>query len=540
MANLSNKIDKLTELQQKIEVKKALAIDEAIKSTSPSAIIKAQNELGKLEQSRASKKKSYIIDPLDFNMNFGYKDKPFSLSYNTLRRMSKTPIINAIIKTRKNQIADFAEPQADRYSTGFIIRKKRQLGEPERDNTPEEWARIEEIQTILMNCGVNDSWNNDDFETFIRKIVDDSLTYDQMTFEVVRDRRGGLYEFFATDAASYRLADSYDDDEYKGEEREMIDGHYPSFVQIYQGNIKADFYPWELCFGIRNPSTALHTIGYGISELEELTTTVTAMLWADEYNKRFFSQGSAPKGLLRVKGNVNEKQLQAFRQEWLSMISGVQQSWKTPIVDADIDWIDLQKSNRDMEYNAWTEYLIKLSCAIYAIDPNEIGFNISTTPGTKSLFESNNEGQLKHSKDKGLYPLLKFIQRKINKYIVSQIDPNYEFHFVGLNGLTIQEELELEIKKLSNFQTVNEIRKKFALDPVEHGDIILNPTYAQQVMMAQNQMGGGDEMGMEGMFGGEGDEEGGDDNPFLNWDMDSDDDADNPFLKAFKNNLKDR
>ena len=311
----------------------------------------------------------------------------------------------------------------------------------------------------------------------------------------------------------------------------MKNGHYPSFVQIYQGNIKADFYPWELCFGIRNPSTSLHSIGYGISELEELVTTVTSMLWADEYNKRFFSQGSAPKGLLRVKGNVNEKQLQAFRQEWLSMISGVQQSWKTPIVDADIDWIDLQKNNRDMEYSAWSEYLIKLSCAIYAIDPNEIGFNISTTPGTKSLFESNNEGQLKHSKDKGLYPLLKFIQRKINKYIVSQIDPNYEFQFVGLNGMTIQEELDVEIKKLSNFQTVNEIRKKYSLEPVEGGDLILNPTFAQQKMMEMNQAQMGGEMGEEMGMG-----ESEDENPFLNWDSD-DDDEENPFLKSFKNNI---
>lgn len=535
MGNTSRKLDGLALIEQKLSIKKGLLIDEAMKGNSPSAIIKAQRFLQEEQARRDGKKKSYILDPLEFNQNFGYKDKPFSLSYITLRRMAKTPIINAIIKTRKNQIADFAEPQADRYSTGFVIRKKRRLGEPERDNTLEEWRRIEEIQNIILNCGVQDSWNNDDFETFIRKVVDDSLTYDQMTFEVVNDRRGQLYEFFATDASTYRIADSYDDDEYEGAEREMINGHYPSFVQIYQGNVKADFYPWELCFGVRNPSTALHSVGYGISELEELVTTVTSMLWADEYNKRFFSQGSAPKGLLRVKGQVNEKQLQAFRQEWLSMVSGVQQSWKTPIVDADIDWIDLQKSNRDMEYNAWLEYLIKLSCAIYAIDPNEIGFNISTTPGTKSLFESNNEGQLKHSKDKGLYPLLKFIQRKLNKYIINRIDPNYEFCFVGLNGMTIQEELDVEIKKLSNFQTVNEIRKKYSLDPVENGDIILNPTYTQQLnMQMQQQQGMGGEMGaMDG--------EGGDDsNPFLNWDMDSEDENDNPFLKAFNNNLENR
>ena len=42
--------------------------------------------------------------------------------------MSKTPIVNSIIKTRKNQVADFAEPQEDKYSNGFVVRKKKKMG----------------------------------------------------------------------------------------------------------------------------------------------------------------------------------------------------------------------------------------------------------------------------------------------------------------------------------------------------------------------------------------------------------------------------
>lgn len=524
----SNKLSQLELLQNKLDIKKSLLVQKAMHSSSPNDILSAQRVLENIEERKEGNKKSFVIDPLDFQNSFGYKDKPFSLSYNTLKSMSKTPIINAILKTRKNQIADFAEPQADRYSTGFVIRKKKRLGEKDKENTVEEWRRIEEITEIVLNCGVNNSWEGDDFESFIRKIVDDSLTYDQMTFEVVRDRRGKIFEYFATDASTFRVSNSYDDDEYDKGDKKQIKGYYPSFVQIYQGNIRSEFYPWELCFGIRNPSTSLYNSGYGVSELEELVTTVTSMLWAEDYNRKFFSQGSAPKGLLRVKGNVNEKQLKAFRQEWLSMVTGVQQSWKTPIVDADIDWIDLQKNNRDMEYSSWSEYLIKISCAVFAIDPNEIGFNISSGQGSAPTFEGNNEQKIKHSKDKGLYPLLKFIQRKLNKFIVSQIDPDYEFHFVGLNGLTIQEELDVEIKKLSNFQTVNEIRSKYGLAPIASGDLILNPTYAQQLAMqaqqAANEMGGQQEQQSD------------DENPFTSFSEDTDSDE-NPFVKSFLSNL---
>jgi len=528
MSKVAQDLEKIELLQQKLGVKKGILLQKALSSTSPNDILKAQKVLEGVENREQSSKKSFILDPLDFNQAFGYKDKPFMMSYQTLKNMSKSPIINAIIKTRKNQIADFAEPQSDRYSTGFVIRKKQKFGQKQTEQAIEELNKIEEITEFILNCGVNENWENDDFETFIRKIVEDSLVYDQMTFEVVRDLKGKPYEFFATDASTYRVADSYNDDEYVGRERQQIKGYFPSYVQVYQGQIKNEFYPWELCFGIRNPSTSIYNVGYGVSELEELVTTITSMLWAEEYNRKFFSQGSAPKGLLKIKsGQVSEKQLSAFRQEWNAMIQGVSNSWKTPVVEGDIDWIDLQKNNRDMEYNQWMEFLIKISCAVYNIDPNEIGFNINSG-NSKEIFESNNEGKLKHSKDKGLYPLLKFIQRKINKYIVNQLDPNYEFLFVGLNGMTLQEELEMDIKKSSSLYTVNEIRKSRGDDKIDGGDIILNPTFTQSKMMAEQAAQQGD------MGSGEDDF---DINPFLMDDEDVEED-DNPFLKSFLNNIK--
>jgi hypothetical protein len=234
---------------------------------------------------------------------------------------------------------------------------------------------------------------------------------------------------------------------------------------------------------------------------------------------------------LRIKGQVNEKELSAFRQQWNGMIQGVQNAWKTPIVDADIDWIDLQKNNRDMEYNAWLEFLIKIACAIYSIDPNEIGFNINNSTGSSAMFEGGGESKLKNSKDKGLYPILKFLQRKLNKYIVSQLNDDYELLFCGLNGTTIEEELDMEIKKLTNFQTIDETRAVYNMSKIEGGDIILNPTYTQTKMMKAQQE---QQAQQQGQMGGEEDV-----NPFLSYDEDEDEGgSENPFMKAFINNLE--
>lgn len=514
--NYAKQLKTVDYAQRKLELKRMNIIEKAAKSDNPEDLIAAADAVTKIQKAtKTAPAKAFFIDPLDFNANLGYKDKAYSLTYTTLKRMAGTPIINAIIKTRKNQIADFAEPQANRYSTGFVIRKKAINGESQMDEKDKKTANA--LTDFIVNCGSKNSWTNDDFDVFIRKIVDDSLTYDQMTFECIRNRKGTLERFIATDASTFRIADTAFQEDYKNSffdkqgadiwhrssvvTREEVNGYLPQYVQIYQNAVVNDFYPWELCFGVRNPSTSIYANGYGVSELEELINVVTAMLWGDEYNRRFFSQGSAPKGLLRVKGGMSESALQQFKQQWQAMISGVMNSWKTPVVEADVDWIDLQRSNRDMEYSSWMEYLIKLTCAIYSIDPSEIGWDISRSAGNGGLFEKSEAERIQNSKDKGLYPILKFIQRKINKYIIEPLNPEFEFVFMGLNGMTISQELELDLKKLGAFQTINEIREKWDLTPLEeNGDIIENSIYYQainaqqqremQQQMQQQQMGG--------------------------------------------------
>lgn len=516
MSSYAKQLDAISLAEAKLKAKKFRTLEKALRSESPDDMVRASQVLQQIQPKVDQNTKSFFIDPLEFNANLGYKDKPFSLTYVTLKRMSKTPIINSIIKTRKNQVADFAEPQENKYSTGFVIRKKPKGGvEQKMDNKDKKIAFA--ITDFILKGGNTSQWGYDDFDTFIRKIVEDSLVYDQMTFECVRNRRGQLESFIATDAATFRMADSFFDKDYdnvffqrhganvwkdRSDFGPKVHGYYPAYVQVYQNMKVNEFYPWELCFGIRNPSTSIWANGYGCSELEELINVVTSMLWSDEYNRRFFSQGSAPKGFFRVKGTNNEAALQQFKQQWQSMITGVMQSWKTPVIEADVDWIDLQKNNRDMEYSSWIEYLIKIACAVYSIDPSEIGWDISRSNGNGGLFEGSQEQRLKHSKDKGLYPLLKFLQRKLNKYIVEQINPDFELVFVGLNGLTIEEELKMDIDKVNSFMTVNEAREKYEMKPLEGGDAPNNSAFLQnknaQAMAQQQAAMGGATNGEEG------------------------------------------
>jgi hypothetical protein len=528
---IHKQLESLEKVEQQLGVRKNILLNKAIVSTHPTDIIKASSIIDNVQKRDHSQKKSYIIDPYSFNNSFGYKDKPYAMSYEMLKKTSfMVPIVRAIIGTRADQIASFCEPQSDKYSTGFIVRKK----QPFYTTTPlqqtkEEIKKSIEITDFILNCGTNNSFESDDFDGFMRKIVNDSLTYDQMTFEVINDRRGKPHEFVAVDASTIRIADSYDDDNYRKNDRDKILGYYPSFCQIQDGNVSADFYPWEMCFGVRNPVTNIYSNGYGVSEIEILINTITSMLWSDEYNRKFFSQGSAPKGFFKIKGDtaINDGRLSQFKQQWQGMMAGVQNSWKTPVLEGDIDWVSLHQSNQDMEFAKWQEYLIKLTTAIYRIDPAEINFPLSGSSDAKPMFEGNNEARLKHSKDKGLYPLLKFIQRRINKHIVSRIDPQYEFIFVGMDGVDQATELEQDIKMMSNFMTIDEVRIKRGLEPLgeeKGGNTIGNSIWyqGQQAQQQQQQMEQG---------GGEAQQEG--DDQFDQDQEGQEDYEENPFEKAF-------
>jgi len=497
-ADRGRSLDAIKNEKKILDAEEMILMEKGLSSNDPEELIKATTHWADIQNKQENDFKSVTIHPDDFRSQLGYKDKAFSLSYGTLRRMAKSPIIRAIVGTRVEQVADFTQPQRDRYSTGFVIRKKKKwFSETEEEITPEIEKKIEYLTDFVLNCGTeSNSWHGDTFDTFIRKTTEDALVMDQMTYEIVRNRKGSPVEYLATDGATFRLADSFDDNMYQGKEREKVNGYYPSYVQLINGEPANEYYPWELCFAVRNQTTDIRNYGYGTSELEDLINVVTWMLYSDTYNGKFFSQGSAPKGILKVGSGVSGPRLQEFRQQWQSMVAGVQNAWKVPVLESEkMEWIDLQKSNQDMEFAKWQEYLIKLGCAIYKMDPSEIGFPMSGSSSASPMFEGNNEARLKFSKDKGLRPILKFIQAKINKYIINPLDKEYEFAFVGVDVESEEKDVELDIKKVGNFMGFQEIRRKYNLpDELEDGDVILNPQYVQAKSAEQQQaMMGGDD-----------------------------------------------
>lgn len=461
--------------------------------------------------------RALLWDPFAVIEQLGYKERPTAVSYGTLRGMvQRMPVVQAVIQTRVNEVAAHAQPQRDRYQLGFAV-KARDGTEPSKRD--QKWA--DELELILLNTGVGGGvGERDSLEAMLRKLTWDSLTFDQMCFEVVPDRMGRPAAWYAVDASTIRLADT--SRVHLG--KDLADEVHT--VQIYDGLVVAEYLRDELCFGVRNPRTDIRLHGYGVSEMEMLMTTITSLLYAWTHNTNFFAQGSAQKGILNFKGAIPGKQLRAFRRQWYTMLSGVANAWRTPIVNSeDLQWINMQSTNRDMEFNAWMDFLIKVACAMFLMDPMQVNFKYGNVGQKTGLSEASNREKIIESKERGLRPLLRFIADCLNRYVIWPLNEDFSMHFVGLDSSTREGIADLNAKRVKTFWMVDELRAEDGLDPLPDGkgQVILDPTWAQMSMRADAPPGapgedGFDQFGdLEGELGDdkdkppEPDDDGGDD-----------------------------
>lgn len=499
LADLS--LEELNAIRKTAPIAFQSKLQSSLNSNDPSEIMKANLYLGELTPN-SGRIQSIFFDPNDFTGNGkGFKDSKGILSFETLRRMGDIYIIRAIVNTRIEQIQNFLHFSEDEQKEGFTIRRKRGLfkdDDSKKELTNQDKKIIENIVKFLEKGGWTEKWDNaDNLQTFVRKIAFDSLTLDQLAFEVVRNRGWELQKFRAVDASLIRFLDSVDLRQKESLEDYRFKGYLPRFCMVWEDQILKNpitrepilYYPWELGFGIRNKSSNIRKNGYGTSELETLVEIITWILWGMQYNGNFFSQGSQPKGFINVKNsNISNSTLNEFRQAWTQTMRGVQNSHRVPVINGiDLEWIDLQKNNRDMEFNDWLKFLIIIGCAVYRMDPSELGFQFKDQ--TQIFGQDGQKARLQHSREKGLKPILIFLENIITEYLVSELDENFEFAFTGIEVEDEEAQVELDKKKLEGgMVAMQDIFKKYSgrkFDP--ENDIILNQVYQQAATQKQQQ-----------------------------------------------------
>jgi hypothetical protein len=461
----------------------------------------------------------------------GFRERPTRLTYETLRMISyRVPIINAIIFTRTNQVAAHGRLPENDYDIGFRVRPRRFRGS-RRDVRPTkaEQGRIDEMEDFILRCtrvrGQDGALVNDTFPYFLRKIIRDSLTYDQINFQIVPTLKGEPHELIAMPAHSMRLLQ--EDDLYSDLRTNMYEDGWTiqtrgpdeeAYCQVYQKVPVAKFTPREMSWGVRNPRSDIDVGGYGLSEIETIVHIMTAIIHAETYNTRFFSQGTAVKGILNFKGPVPERQLHEFRREWHALLTGVHNAFRTPVTNAeDLQWISMHETNRDMEFSEWLNYLIKVATSIYQISPMELNFQFGNTGQDSALNQGSQEWKIRESRARGLRPLLAIVAELLTKHVIWAFDggEDFELIFVGLDADSEMDRISKAEQYSKTIMTIDEARDRlFEMEPLPDGKggIIRDPYYMQSSQIIDSQKGeegGEEEEGPQFDFGEDSPDEGG-------------------------------
>lgn len=366
-------------------------------------------------------------------------------------------------------------------------------------------------QDFLMNCGINENrtfenkkWNLD---LALRAWVRDSLTYDRYCTEIVPNKAGKVHHWFPVDAGTIKFSSNelknykevaenflnldllYPEKQAAQMEKQkvldlepkLLEANAYKYVQVVRGKIERAYTSDEMKMGIRNLTTDIYNNGYGISELELVVSLVTGHLNAEFYNQAYFTQGFSAKGILHIKAALNRRKVETIRQQWQHMLKGARNSFQTPIFAGldEVEWIPLTQNHNDIGFEGWMRYLIKMICAIYQIDPAEIGIAFKDEgTGGQGMSGDNTKQKMDASKDKGLYPLLRHLENYLNEEILKPFDSRFVLKFTGITNESKMETLERQEKEVKFKKTVNEIRGEDGLPPLPGmDDVILDTNY---------------------------------------------------------------
>ncbi len=434
-------------------------------------------------------RKALIDDPYfeQFGNNVNFKHKLSRITNKSLKEVSiRDWLVSSIIQARVDTLLRFSRPEHRRHEMGFRFVKK----DHNAEYSTEEMQEIQALEDFMYHCGRQDGTPAEDrmlFGEFLKLTVRDALTFGHVAIEKVKTRKGGLHRFRPLPAENTYLVNKRaskeqikqqdaaaqqtyhqplsNNDPRANQKVNEVENEFWKYVQVSYNMQPLNYFGDEdLIWKNFNPQNFADSNGYCYSPLEMAIINVTNHLNVENYNSNFFTHGYAARGVLHLKGTVTQGQLMNFRRQFYNTISGQQHAWRTPIVAGldEVQWVPMSGSAKEMEYINFNNHLMRILCAQFQIDPVEIGLDYLVSANGKSpAQQANNEYKIAYSRERGLYPILMFMEDLINGEILPAIDKaladKYKFVFTGYTDETPQTEIAQMQAEMTVWKSMNDL-----------------------------------------------------------------------------------
>lgn len=363
-------------------------------------------------------------------VNNGLRTKPGSaVSFETLRRFSKNHEISRIcINARKRQITSLnwdiipADP------------------EDKTDYTNE----INLIKSYFKNLG----GYRMRFRELQDTLIEDLLCIDAAVLYKQKNRVGDILYYMPVDGTTIKLR--------VDESGNTPMPPEPAYIQFIRGTQTGEYTADQMIYEMMNPRT---DTPYGLAPLESLVLIVSSSLKGTLYNLDYLTAGNVPEGFLKMPEDWSTKQIEEFMNYFDALMSGNSQE-TTKVKAITGDYIATKKRD-DMAFKDFNNWLMKITCAMFDVQPQEIGF-------TETVNRSTGKEQNDISTRRGILPLANLLKEIWDDII--QIDlgyPELQFKYLGLEDRDqLADAQTKQVLLNSGVQTVDEVRKEMGLDPI--------------------------------------------------------------------------
>lgn len=411
---------------------------------------------------------AFTEDPVTKDNYFGlFKNKRRLLPDWTIKRIRQEDhLVASILRARGNTMSMFGRIRKDRFDIGIECNIK---SEYEEVITPDQRIKIQERQdkalSTLMSCGYNEGVSNEDrmlLSEFFYTSAVNGLSFGRFATEVIHeDNEEGektFHRFRPVDAGTIMRAvrqGEYADDVRRSSIR-LLETSYNSkidpstalagtynWIQVVDNIPRQAFTQDEMLVCNLYPSTDIEHNGYPVTPLDTIIQGVTTHISIESYNRLYFANGRATKGMMVIKSDeIDQATIEGIKQQFNASINSVGNSFRTPIFgvssEDDVQWLPMNTQKKDGEFQFLYDSVARNILAAFGMSPDELpGYgHLSKGTNQQSLSEANNEYKLTAARDTGIRPLILKFQDFINQQLFPLVDPELsQICTITLSGL---------------------------------------------------------------------------------------------------------
>lgn len=216
---------------------------------------------------------------------------------------------------------------------------------------------------------------------------------------------------------------------------------------------------------------------YGTSALEIIQHTVNYLLDSTLATSKYWENGIHIGGQIDFPNVEDADELKKRAKMIKEDLQGSHRYNKWMVTNGNVKITPLQFTPQQMQWLDSQKWFSKIVMGIFKVAPSELGF-------TEDLNRSTGIQQMNIYKSKALYPLMKRIERVINRQLIwNDFSPRVKFQFRREMDYEDQiKQLEIYSMKVNNnFWSVNQVRTDMGLDAWE-------PAFDQPSLLAQREL----------------------------------------------------